>query len=138
MSENLDVMRQSFERFASTGQLDFDRFSPDFVWDMSEFRGWPERQTYEGVEGARAFMLEWGDAWDEWSVDVESLHDAGDEIVAVLRQVGHAKISGMQVDMVFAQVWTVRDGQYVRMRMYADAAEAFAAVGLPAYGTKTP
>ena len=32
--------------------------------------------------------------------------------------------------MVFAQVWTVRDGQYVRMRMYADAAEAFEAVGL--------
>jgi ketosteroid isomerase-like protein len=97
---------------------------------MSEFRGWPERRTYQGVEGARAFLREWGEAWDEWSVDVQSLHDAGDEIVGVLHQVAHAKLSGMQVDMVFAQVWSIRDGRYVRMRMYADPAEALEAVGL--------
>ena len=32
--------------------------------------------------------------------------------------------------MRFAQVWTMRDGRTVRMRMYADLDEAFAAVGL--------
>jgi hypothetical protein len=28
--------------------------TPDFVWDMSNFHGWPEQQVYEGVEVAEA------------------------------------------------------------------------------------
>jgi ketosteroid isomerase-like protein len=130
MSENVDFVRRAYEYFRSTGELNPERFSSDFVWDMSEFSGWPERQTYQGAEGARTFLREWREAWDEWSLEVESLHDAGDEIVAILRQAGKSKTSGLEVEMVFAQVWTVRDGQYVRMRMYAEPAEALAAVGL--------
>ena len=32
--------------------------------------------------------------------------------------------------MRFAQVWTFRDGQAIRMQMYASPEEAFKAVGL--------
>jgi hypothetical protein len=34
------------------------------------------------------------------------------------------------VDMRFAQVWTLRDGQAIRMQMYASPEEALEAVGL--------
>jgi ketosteroid isomerase-like protein len=131
VSENLDLMRRAYDEFIRTGELDPGLYSPDFVWDMSEFRGWPERQTYPGVEGGRTFLREWREAWDDWTFEVESLHDAGDELVAVVRQSGKSKTSGLPVDMRLAQVWTLRDGKLVRMRMYADPAEAFAAVGLP-------
>ena len=50
--ENVDVVRQGYERFAATGQIDPDIASPDFVWDMSNFHGWPEQQTYQGERGA--------------------------------------------------------------------------------------
>jgi hypothetical protein len=33
--------------------------------------------------------------------------------------------------MQFAQLWTLGDGKYVRMRMYADLDEARRAAGLP-------
>jgi ketosteroid isomerase-like protein len=39
-------------------------------------------------------------------------------------------VSGVAVEMLFAQVWTIRDGKETRMQMYADPAEALKAVGL--------
>jgi ketosteroid isomerase-like protein len=127
--ENVEAIRRGFEYFQATG--DFPGIvDPEFVWDMSTFRGWPEEKTYPGIEGARRFMREWLDAWDDWQLDVESLHDAGDKVVAIVRQHGHSKASHMPVDMTFAQVFSFRHGKQVRMEMYADPSEALEAVGL--------
>jgi hypothetical protein len=46
-AEDLEIMRRGYESFIATGEL----VDPQFVWDMSTFRGWPERQAYEGSEG---------------------------------------------------------------------------------------
>lgn len=127
---DLELVRKGYERFRETGVMDGEFTAHDFVWDMSKFRGWPEQQTYEGVEGARAFLREWTEAWHDWELQLVELHDAGDRIVAIMRQQGRAKSTGLHVDMTFAQVWTVRDGKQVRMEMYADPEEAFEATGL--------
>ena len=132
MSEvsNLEVMRRGYEEFVATGQLSAERMDPEFVWDMSTFRNWPERQTYEGIEGAREFLAEWTGAWEDWKLSVEELHEAGDKVVAVLRQRGRAKATGMPVDMLFCQLWTYRDGKQLRMEMYASREEGLRAAGL--------
>jgi ketosteroid isomerase-like protein len=137
VSENLDLVRAAYENFARTGQLSLELYSSDFVWDMSHFHGWPERQEYLGPQGASEFIRDWGEAWEEWTLEVESFHDAGDEIVAVVRQSGRPKASGARVDMRLAQIWTVRDGQFIRMRMFSDPAEALAAADVR-QGTNTP
>jgi ketosteroid isomerase-like protein len=128
--DNVEVVRRGYERFLSTGEIPDGDFHPDFVWDMSTFRGWPERHVYPGVEGARQFNAEWANAWDEWEVEIEDYIDAGDEIVVILRQRGRSKASGVPVDMRFAQVWTLKDGKQIRMRMYASPEEALEATGL--------
>jgi len=127
---NVDVIRRGYEHFRASGEMHGEITTPDFVWDMSKFRGWPEQQTYEGVEGARSFLRDWTEAWDDWKLEVVGLYDAGEQVVAVMRQQGRAKATGLNVDMTFAQVWTVRDGMQARMEMYADPAEAFEATGL--------
>jgi ketosteroid isomerase-like protein len=127
---NLELVRKSMARFQATHEFVEDGVAPDFVWDMSKFRNWPERQIYEGPEGARSFLEDWIDAWEDWEIETEALHDADDKVVAVMRQHGRSKASGLPVDMSFAQVWTVGDGRLTRMEMYADPAEAIAAVGL--------
>jgi len=128
--EGLDLIQRGYAHFAATGYLLDENLAPDFVWDMSKFRDWPEQETYEGVEGARAFLRDWTEAWDDWRLELDSLHDAGDKVVAIMRQHGKSKTTGLEVEMTFAQVWTVRDGKQARMEMYADPAEALAAVGL--------
>jgi ketosteroid isomerase-like protein len=129
-SENIEIVRRGYAHFVATGELLQEIVARDFVWDMSKFRGWPERQTYEGLEGAQAFLRDWGDAWDDWQLELDSLHDAGETVVAILRQRGRSKTTGVEVDMTFAQVWTVLDGKQAKMEMYADPAEAMAAAGL--------
>ncbi len=128
--ENVEIVRRGFEQFREAGDLLGENVAPGFVWDMSTFRGWPEQQTYEGIDGAREFIRIWMDAWDDWEMDLEGLHDAGDKVVAVGRQRGRAKSTGVKVDMKFAQVITFEHGMQTRMQMYADPAEAFAAAGL--------
>ncbi len=127
---NVEIVRSAYEQFAATGQFVADTATRDFAWDMSNFHGWPEQQVYEGVEGAETFLSEWLTAWDDWELEVEELHDAGEKVVALVRQRGRSKRSGMQVEMSFAQVWTLRDGMQSRMEMYSDPTEGLRAVGL--------
>jgi ketosteroid isomerase-like protein len=128
--ENIEVVQRGYEQFQATGQFVEEIVTADFVWDMSHFLGWPEQQVYDGVEGARSFLEDWAAAWDDWELEVEALHDAGDRIVAVMRQRGRSKLTGTPVEMSLAQVWTLRDGKETRMDMYSDPAEALQAVGL--------
>jgi ketosteroid isomerase-like protein len=97
---------------------------------MSKFP-WPERQLYEGADGAQTFLDDWQDVWDDFEIELEALHDAGDKVVAVARTRGRAKATGMVVELSIAMVWTFRDdGKQTRMEMYADPSEALKAVGL--------
>ena len=63
-------------------------------------------------------------------LEVEELHDAGDRVVAIHRQHGRSRSTGIRADMSFAMVWTLRDGKQERMEMYSDVGEALKAVGL--------
>lgn len=128
--ENVEIVRAGYARFMSTGEFDPGIVTPDFVWDMSNYRGWPEQQVYEGAEGARTFLDEWTGAWDDWEMEVDALHDAGDKVVAIVRQRGRSKGVGMPVEMSFAQVWTLRDGKQARMDVYSDPDEALEAAGM--------
>lgn len=128
-AENVEIIRRGYEQFIATGEPPEDLIAPGFVWDMSTFRGWPERKTYEGVEGMLEFTAEWTSAWDDWQLEVEELIDADDEVVAIVRQRGRSKTTGLPVDMRFAQLWTLADGKQTRMRMYADPQEALRAAG---------
>ena len=128
--ENVELVRRGYEQFAATGRFVADIASPGFVWDMSNFHGWPEQQTYEGAAGVESFLDNWVSAWDDWELEVDALHDAGDKVVVLVRQRGRSKAAGMPVEMSFAQVWTLRDGKQTRMDMYSDLDEALEAAGL--------
>ena len=124
--ENVRIIRRGFEHWMATGEF---RARADLLWDVSRL-GWPDQQLYPGAEGARQFLAEWADAWDGWEMEVEDYIDAGDRVVVILNQRGRSKATGIPVDMRFAQVWTLRDGQAIRMQMYASTEAALEAVGL--------
>jgi ketosteroid isomerase-like protein len=130
--DNAALVQEGYERFAASGEFVGDLVTDDFAWDMSHFHGWPEQQVYEGREQAQSFLLEWTGAWDEWELDVDALREAGDKVLALVRQRGRSKTTGAPVEMSFAMVWTIRDGKQTRMEMYSDPAEALQAVGLQA------
>jgi ketosteroid isomerase-like protein len=126
-AENVEVMRNGYAHFLATGEM---RADPDLVWDVSRL-GWPDQQVYAGVEGAKRFMADWAAIWDDWVLEVEDYLDAGDRVVVIANQRGRSKATGIRGEMRFAQVWTLRDGQAIRMQMYASVEEALESVGLP-------
>ena len=128
--ENVEHARRTYERFIATHDVPAEAYDPDFVLDMSTFGGWPEEQTYHGIEGVRAFLAVWLEPFDDFEFEVEELHDAGDEVVAVVCQRGRSKASGVPVEMRLAHLMTYRDGKQVRAEMYATRAQALEAAGL--------
>ena len=127
--ENVVIVREGFKRFLAAREFAPDLATDDFVWDMSNFHGWPEQQVYEGPDGAASFFNTWLEAWEDWELEVESLHDGGDKVVALVNQRGTSKAAGMPVEMSFAMVFTLRDGKQSRMDMYSDRDEALASAG---------
>jgi len=97
----VEIARRRYEHFQENGGLLQEIVAPDFVWDMSNFSGWTDQQLYERIEGARALLRDWTEVF-EFRFEVESLHDAGAKVVAVVRQRGRSQASGMPLDMSFA------------------------------------
>ncbi len=129
--ENVEIIRRGYAHWMATGGAGEGeiRAHADLVWDVSKL-GWPDQQIYPGPAGAMQFNAEWADAWDDWEVAAEDYIDAGERVVVILSQRGRSKATGIPVDMRFAQVWTLRDGQGIMMQMYANVEEALEAVGV--------
>jgi ketosteroid isomerase-like protein len=56
--------------------------------------------------------------------------DAGDEVVVLVRDYGRRAGMAVEVSMVGASVWTVRDGKIAKTAFYPNRSEALEAVGL--------
>ena len=129
--ENVERLRLGYRHVARTGQMIPAEFAqPDFIWDTTTFRGVVLIERCIGVDQANQWLARWTEPFNDWSIEVEEIIDAGDQVVAIVHQRGTARHGGPEVGMRIAQVWTFRDGLAARMEMYADKAEALEAVGL--------
>jgi ketosteroid isomerase-like protein len=129
--EKLATVRRAYEHFIATGEPLEATFHRDFVLDMSSFRGWPERRHYEGIEGLREFVGDWFGTWEEGGdFDVMELREADEKVLALIHLRGHAKGSGVPVEMEISHLITFKDGKQFRMTPYASHAEGFAAAGI--------
>jgi ketosteroid isomerase-like protein len=89
-----------------------------------------QRSNYVGVDGIREAWLEWVGPWERYFTEIEELIDAGDSVVAFVRD--HARRKGVdgEIDQVAANVSVFRDGKILRIEFHASRAKALEAVGL--------
>jgi len=59
--------------------------------------------------------------------EVEHVVDAGDHVVVLIRMVAVHVTSCANVDLDYAQVWTIHDGQVSAIQVHLDRTNAFAA-----------
>jgi ketosteroid isomerase-like protein len=133
--ENVDVVRRLYDA-ATQGDdaLAFELYADDIEWDV---RGaWPGRavsdlsRVYRGHEGVHLFWRDYLGAFERYDFTVEELIDAGDQVLAVVREHAAGRLSRIVLDNVVYALWTVRDGKLARMRLYPTREEAFEAAGL--------
>jgi ketosteroid isomerase-like protein len=129
--ENVEVVRRSWDAW-SRGDIDegLSCYSTDAVWDMSTFSGWPEQQLYRGQEEMRDFLESWRAAWESYDAGVDEILDAGDKVCVLCWQRGRGREGGVEVQMVYAHLLTVRDGKIIRAELHSDRQQALEAAGL--------
>jgi ketosteroid isomerase-like protein len=89
-----------------------------------------EPDTYRGHKGMRHYFESFADVMDEVRFDADAFVDAGDRVVATTRLTARARETGLEVEQLVFQIWTVRDGRAVRAEVYPTKAEALHAAGL--------
>ena len=129
--ESVEVVRGGFQAFADGGLDAMAEFwDPDIDWRAAE-GAIDDVGEMHGAVAVRRYIQDWIDTFDDFSVVVEELRDVGDDrVLAIQRATGRAKLSGVELDLRFAAVNTVRDGKVVRVREYLSVEDALEVVGL--------
>ena len=96
-------------------------------WDY--VGAFPEIRTAHGPAEVREFLRGWSEAFDDFGVQAEEASDAGDSVIALVRQWGRGKETGAEAENRTWQVFTFRDGKIVHCRGYETKAEALEAAG---------
>jgi len=129
--ENFEIVRAAAAA-ASRGDLDawLEYWTDDLDFRAAE--GAPDDHgPINGKDALRVFGQDWLDTFDEFKVEPVELIDTGDDnVIAVMRISGQAKLSGVETDMTYAELSTLRDGKIARGRQYFTRDEALEAAGL--------
>jgi ketosteroid isomerase-like protein len=131
--ENVEIVRGIYEAVARRdAAAPFAVYAEDIVWDVSNSRRATimDSVAYHGHEGVRKFWEEAVSAFGTVDLDVDEVIDAGDRVVALIREHEIGRTSGVPVDTRHVAVWTLADGKVVRMQIFDDREQALKAVGL--------
>jgi ketosteroid isomerase-like protein len=125
--ENVELVRSAAEHFQRTGEPMWEMLHPEIEIHDHDI---PDAGDYRGADGFRAWVADWADAWESFSIEPGEYIDAGSQVVEVVRLSARGKGSGVPLERVDAMVWSLRDGRAVRLDYYASRTEALEAVGL--------
>jgi ketosteroid isomerase-like protein len=128
-AQDVELVRRAYEAYAAGDMATAAAaYSEDTVWDVTRFR--PDEGVHSGLDELATYLGTWRDTWTEHSFSLESAVDAGDRVVAVIRESGRGRSSDAPVTLRYGQVITVRDGKITETVVYRDSDDAFRAAGL--------
>jgi ketosteroid isomerase-like protein len=129
--ENVELVRKGFEAYSARGiEALLDFATEDGVWHTApEFIDAPE---FRGHEGLRSLFSVFTDHFDDWTVDVIEVRDAGDSVVALIEHGGMIKGTDTPLRQPMGVVFSdFRHGRAGRFDAYQTWREALQAAGLP-------
>jgi ketosteroid isomerase-like protein len=117
------------------------------AWNRGDVDGWatglddgvvwvplaenPQTEPIRGIERVREFVLDWVEPWDEYTIALTRVVDAGDWVVAG----GHHDAkheSGAEISMDMWVAARLREGSGVEFRWFTDEGDALRAAGVDA------
>jgi hypothetical protein len=134
VSDSSDSAQRGIDAFNQGGSEAFVDYlvaesHPDFIFHIQE--DLPNGGVWNGIDGTRAMMGQWLEAWEEFEVIAREFIDgpAGQVLVPV-EQRAVASGSGMEVSGEFQYVWVPEGGKVREIHLFADPRQARRAAGL--------
>ena len=75
-------------------------------------------------------MRPWFLTWSDYRLEIDRIVDAAQHVVAIVRETGKGRTSGVRLDQRIGMVFTLRNGLIHHVRIFRDQHEALEAVGL--------
>ena len=130
---NVDVVRGIYDAAARRDDvIPFEVYAEDIIWDISNSRRalLAMKPVYRGHDGVRQYWRENLSAFGAIDFEVEELIDAGDQVLAVIREREVGRASGVPVETTHLALYTLTGGKVIQMQVFDDRQEALKAVGL--------
>ncbi|MFE7197468.1 nuclear transport factor 2 family protein [Microbacterium oxydans] len=117
---NADIIR---EHYAASDRGDLDGmlapFAPDVQW--TEAAGFPYAGTYIGPDAVAANVFQRiQEDWDDYTVAIDEVLDAGDAVVGIGTYSGTYRRTGRFFAARVAHVWRLADGKVVAFEQFTD------------------
>ena len=129
--ENVEILRNMAAAF---NRGDLDAWSEGLADDIDHRAvegALDDHGPIHGKDALRVYMEDWVGTFDNFRAEPVELIEAGeDKVIAVGRISGRAKLSGVETDLTYAALYTIRDGTVPRGREYWTKEEALEAAGL--------
>ena len=125
-AENVERVRQGV---ASVDAF-WDMLDEHVVWDLRSVPLVDLDPLYVGRDAVIAGSRHYWGTWQDYSLEIEEIVDAGATVVVVLHERMRGKESGAPLERQLTQTWTFHRGRVIRWDLFRDKAEALAAVGI--------
>src|SRR3954447_4190421 len=129
--ENVEVVRAAIDAFGREGIGGISDHWTEDIDHRAVEGAVDDRGPIQGKDAMRAYIQDWIDTFDDFKTEAVELIDAGDDkVIAMLHASGRAKLSGIETDVTYAVVYTIRDGKIATGREYMTREEAVEAAGV--------
>jgi ketosteroid isomerase-like protein len=128
--ENVEIVRRFWDLYREGRWSNLDLLSEDLIYRPTPEM--PETGEYRGREGYRRYLE--GFFNEDWSQDLTakptSFRDCGDRVIVRVEFSGHGRASGLDLTGRVFQVFTLRDGEIVRIEDFIQRSKALEAAGV--------
>ncbi len=138
--ENVEIVRRLFAELPWGGlsrvdEIDSllsdaalaDFYDPEIEW-VPASQSLLAVEAYHGYEGVRRFWADLLSVWDEFSLEVRELFDAGDQVVVVMGMDG--RMQDIEFDGVWSSLLSLRDGKVLHIQGFTSREGALEAARL--------
>ena len=127
--ENVELIRRGHEAFRDSGEeAIFEYLDADI--DVTAIEELPGVETFHGHDGFRRFFQTMREAFGDFGWEPQEFVDLGDHVLVATRFFAAGRGSGIPVEAMIYNLWTVRQGKAVRVRGYLARSEALEAAGV--------
>lgn len=130
LDSTIAALGRAYEAF-NRGDIDAAVEPLDAQIEWTEPAELPGGGTYRGRDGVKRYLTQSRAAWAEVASEPERFITADDRIVVFVHARVRPQGSNQWQDVRLADVYTVRDGQVIEMRAFADRQEALRWAGVP-------